>query len=341
MIFNKNQIYLVILIVLSSCFYEEIISYRIEEENTNPSESAEVDVIEIVDNNSFNIPELSEVIIRNPIKIASIDITTPSQASTLSDVVFLVDQSGSYGDDLVTFKNLSLNILNEFKNFSNSVKYGLTGFCDSGCGVYTFYQDLTDNDSLFQTKLSPLTAAGGGDVPESQLDGLYNTSQDITWRQGSLRVIFLATDATFANPGRTYSFSQVLSELNEKNIIVFGLSSGVSTSDLDNISTETGGQVLLLSSDSSGVVEKVSDAVDSINKTFKISLDSGVGSRYIKSITPTTITIDSGSGSKVTFNVEIFWENLILDGYGAVRFKTYIKSEYNSYIYVQPIILYL
>ena len=82
-------------------------------------------------------------------------------------------------------------------------------------------------------------------------------------------MIFLATDATFANPGRTYNFDQTLEKLASENVVVFGLASGSTNSDLNRVTSETGGEVYLLSSDSSGIVEKIQESVDKINNNLK------------------------------------------------------------------------
>ncbi len=333
---------------VAGCAIDEPIDYTTVAETSNSgSHSSERDLTSVIEAAVFigdnetveGISNLEPLVLQSSSKSLVVSVDAPPAASTTTDIAFLVDQSGSYSDDLVTFKSLSSGIVEEFREFSDSVKFGLTGFCDSGCGLYSHYQGLTSVETEFQTALSPLTAGGGGDEPESQLDGLYNTTNDLSWRQGSLRMIFLATDATFANPGRTYNFDQTLEKLASENVVVFGLASGSSNSDLNRVTSETGGEVYLLSRDSSGIVEKIQESVDKINNNFEIRLDPGAGSKYVNSISPSAISVTAGSTDPATFTADINWESLVEDGYSSIKFNAYIKSEYGSYLYAQPIIL--
>jgi len=254
-----------LLSLLGACAIDDPIDYTtsIETPSSSPGNSetdlasAVEEAVFIGDNETIEgISNLEPLVLQSSSKSLIVSVGAPPAASSTTDITFLVDQSASYSDDLATFKSLSSEIVGEFREFSDSVKFGLTGFCDTYCGLYTLYQNLTSVETEFQTALSPLTAGGGGDGPESQLDGLYNTVEDLNWRQGSLRMIFIATDATFANPGRTYNFDQTLEKLASENVVVFGLASGSTISDLNRVTSETGGEVYLLSSDSSGIVEK-------------------------------------------------------------------------------------
>jgi hypothetical protein len=337
-----------LLSLLGACAIDDPIDYTTAAQTTNSGETiSERDLTSIIETAKFigdnetleGVPNLEPLVLQSSSKAQVVSVDAPPAASATTDIAFLVDQSGSYGDDLVTFKSLSSDIVSEFQKFSDSVKFGLTGFCDSGCGLYTLYQNLTSVETEFQTALAPLTAGGGGDGPESQLDGMYNTVEDLNWRQGSLRMIFMATDATFANPGRTYNFDQTLEKLASENVVVFGLASGSTNSDLNRVTSETGGEVYLLSSDSSGIVEKIKESVDKINNNFEIRLDPGAGGKYVNSISPSSISVTAGSTDPATFTADIDWESLVEDGYSAIKFNAYIKTEYGSYLYAQPIVL--
>ena len=93
---------------------------------------------------------MEPLVLQSSSKALVVSVDAPA-ASATTDIAFLVDQSGSYGDDLVTFKSLSSEMVSEFQKFSDSVQFGLTGFCDTDCGLYTLYQNLTSVETEFQT----------------------------------------------------------------------------------------------------------------------------------------------------------------------------------------------
>ena len=47
----------------------------------------------------------------------------------------------------------------------------------------------------------------------------------------------------------------------------------------------------------------------------------------------------AGSTDPATFTADIDWESLVEDGYSSIKFNAYIKTEYGSYLYTQPIVL--
>ncbi len=207
---------------------------------------------------------------------------TEVNASNEVDIMFVVDVSGSYGDDIATFKKESLNIIKSIKSRlpkDTALKTGLSSFSDypsiSGDSedyAYKLDENLTydSNGSKFKNAMNNLKLLYGGDEPESQLEALYQTanSSKVDWSKGAIKLIVLFTDASFHDKDTHSSDSSypghgsnaVKAELKSNNISVIGIGSGYVSTDLKNISSYT----YLLDSSSTGVVDKIISIIEAI-----------------------------------------------------------------------------
>lgn len=63
---------------------------------------------------------------------------------------------------------------------------------------------LTKNASLFRSAISQSRVSDGGDLPESQLDAMYQVADctaQIGWRNNSHHILLLMTDAKYHKAG--------------------------------------------------------------------------------------------------------------------------------------------
>jgi len=241
------------------------------------------------------------------------------------DIMFLVDVSGSYGDDLATFRTQSSEIINSFALAGIDVKIGVSSFSDfpispyGGGSDYAFRLDqpLTSDYPLVTTAINNLGLLWGSDEPESQLEGLFQTGESATgWREGALPIIFLATDASFHNsddevayPG--HGLTETVAKLNALGIKVFGLQSGGSIDDVIEIANLTDGSTFNLSGDSDEVVTAINNAIVGVSTDFTVSLvPSSDTAGVVQSITPDILGAHAGdsftnvnSSDTVCFNV--------------------------------------
>jgi len=234
-----------------------------------------------------------------------VEVTVPSdKVFDKVDILFLVDVSGSYGDDIVQFRNQAISLVNAFSEAGANVEIGLASFSDfpispygsSASADYAYHLDqpLTTDSSTMIAAINALTIHSGADGPESQLEALYQAAtgegrtidgfpfadiapSDVGWRQGALPIIFLATDAGFhdsddepAYPGA--GRGDVLAALTQKKIRVYGLQAGGSITDVESIVADTGGESFTLSSNSSEVVAAVEAALGSAASSVTIEL---------------------------------------------------------------------
>lgn len=251
------------------------------------------------------------------------------------DILFLVDVSGSYGNDLAQFKAQAADIVTAFESAGTDVAVGVASFSDfpigsygsEGSGDYAYRLDrslTTDADAVIAA-INALSLKYGADGPESQLEALYQAAtgagrtvpdhpaadvaaSNVGWRSGALPLIFLATDASFhdsgdepAYPGA--SWDETVAALNNKKIRVYGLQAGGSIGDVGRIVEQTGGEEFTLSSDSAEIVAAVEEALENASQGVKVALKKiGDFAEIIKKISPESYT-DVLPGETLVFDV--------------------------------------
>ncbi|MEE9398950.1 MAG: S8 family serine peptidase [Dehalococcoidales bacterium] len=210
-------------------------------------------------------------------KTVDLLITVPETTVTSLDILFLVDVSGSYGDDIDTLQSKASEIIDDLSGRGIDVQFGVASFADfpiypygsafSGDEAFFLNQVITDDTDAAIDGINQLDNPlhYGADGAESQLEALYQAAtgegidingdgdyedtgdlspQSVGWRTGALKMIFLATDAPFHDsaeesgyPG--HSFPQTLDALQEESIIVIGFQSGGSSETEEDVKAVT------------------------------------------------------------------------------------------------------
>lgn len=275
----------------------------------------------------------------------SVEVTVPSgDVFDKVDILFLVDVSGSYGDDITQFKNKAVDLVDVFHTAGKNVQTGVATFSDfpispygsssSGDYAYMLNQPLTADSAAAIAAINEISLHFGADGPESQLEALYQAAtgagrtvaghpeadiapSSVGWRSGSFPIIFLATDASFHNSNSEPSYpgagrTQTLSELASRGIRIYGLQSGGSMSDVVSIVADTGGESFTLSRNSSEIVDAVIAALEGASSSVDIRLvPNGDFAELIQSITPEDGYQDITPGETRTFDVTFsrhFWK---------------------------------
>jgi len=117
------------------------------------------------------------------------------------DLVFLLDATGSMGDEIDRIKATVDTIATRIQQLpgSSPPRLGLVAFRDRGDEYVTRSWDFTADVAQFQANLANVRAGGGGDTPESVNAGLHDAihlpgwADDTTGRH--LRMIVLVGDA--------------------------------------------------------------------------------------------------------------------------------------------------
>ncbi len=130
------------------------------------------------------------------------------------DVVFLLDATGSMGDEIAQLQNNLLAISSEIDRLGLDVRYGLVHYRDRGDAYVVQQYDFVTSVADFQVRLNAVQADGGGDTPESLNEALWVTVNQMSWRsENTVKLIFLVADAAphldYAND-TSYSVSMAI-----------------------------------------------------------------------------------------------------------------------------------
>jgi Mg-chelatase subunit ChlD len=144
----------------------------------------------------------------NDVVSASFDASEPDGATVLKlksaraavdapvvDVVFVLDTTGSMSEEIQSVKDtLQAVVSNLDKN--TKVRVGLVEYKDRGDEFVTKVYPFTTDLAGFSTKISGISASGGGDTPEDVNAGLQVAMDQMAWSSKSVaRLAFLIADA--------------------------------------------------------------------------------------------------------------------------------------------------
>lgn len=182
----------------------------------------------------------------------------PPDEGPALDVVFLVDVTGSMGDEITNFKwgitTIESSIRAAYPNSAFAVAtfadFPILPYGDAGTGdvPYRLWQPLTTNLVAVQAAMTSLFAGGGGDVPEGGTPALTALASGVAlnwpggsvpalsigFRTSSTRVVVVVTDADFHNnfangnlySFSTYKFADAVAALNGNGIKTVGVFTG-------------------------------------------------------------------------------------------------------------------
>jgi Mg-chelatase subunit ChlD len=123
---------------------------------------------------------------------------TRQTAQAQLDLVFLVDATGSMGDEIDKLKSSLRSITEEVARLPShpDLCLGLVAYRDRGDAFFVRSHDLTNDVNAFQGVLNALQAAAGGDEPEAMNEALHEAVHHISWRGNpTTRLVVLVADA--------------------------------------------------------------------------------------------------------------------------------------------------
>ncbi|MDP2344289.1 MAG: VWA domain-containing protein [Deltaproteobacteria bacterium] len=155
-----------------------------------------------------------EIALRLQIKTAGVDVGRPG-GSTRSrgdgrlrqdqhdvgvplDVLFLIDTTGSMGDEIERIKQTLLAMTAKVRQAGGrkvDLRYGAVLYRDVGDAYVTAAREFTGDIDAFDAALRDVQADGGGDTPESLNQGLAEAMVGVQWRAEAAKVAFLVADA--------------------------------------------------------------------------------------------------------------------------------------------------
>ena len=114
------------------------------------------------------------------------------------DVCFIIDTTGSMGDEISRIKSTLLSVTDKLRADAAQgvdLRYGAVLYRDIGDEYVTRRHAFTADLEGFDSALKTISAAGGGDGPESLNQGLAVGVAGMDWREGAARVAFVIADA--------------------------------------------------------------------------------------------------------------------------------------------------
>lgn len=122
----------------------------------------------------------------------------PARQRARLDLVFLVDATGSMGDEIGKLKATLRTIADEVARLPSrpDTCFGLVAYRDRGDAFLVRRHDFTNDIGGFQSVLDALQASGGGDYPEAMNEAFNETVHKLSWRgTGTARMVVLLADA--------------------------------------------------------------------------------------------------------------------------------------------------
>ena len=144
------------------------------------------------------------------------------------DVLFLLDSTGSMADEIHQIKSTLHSTAKEVSNLPSNpnLKFGMVSYRDRGDEYVTRLYKFDSNVKRFSQSIDEVQANGGHDDPESLNQALHESVNDMKWRSGAIRLIFLIADAP---PHLDYpqdeDYAVEMVRAREKGIKVFSVAS--------------------------------------------------------------------------------------------------------------------
>lgn len=115
------------------------------------------------------------------------------------DVLFLLDATGSMGDEIDRLKATIDTVAQRVSALEPApdVRFAMTLYRDEGDAFVAATYDFTGDVGEFQTALTEVVADGGGDYPEALEEGLAEALAAPSWRDPAqaVQLVFLVADA--------------------------------------------------------------------------------------------------------------------------------------------------
>lgn len=115
------------------------------------------------------------------------------------DVVFLLDATGSMGDEIDAVKEKIQEMIAQIAvgDPAPDVRFGIVAYRDRGDEYVTVVYELTRDIDRIIENLGRIEASGGGDYPESLTEALHTAIHEVNWESGAgvSRLVFLIADA--------------------------------------------------------------------------------------------------------------------------------------------------
>jgi len=162
------------------------------------------------------------------IKEIILDLNQTQDSDYPLDVLFVMDTTGSMGEEIQRLKNtieiINLNLAGESQN---KVQFGMVLYRDKREEYITKVIPFTSDLEKFKKELNQVQAGGGGDYPEDLQSALKDSMKELEWRTNAIRLSFIITDAPpHLDYGQEYTYISAMKEASERGIKLFSIGTG-------------------------------------------------------------------------------------------------------------------
>ncbi len=144
------------------------------------------------------------------------------------DVLFLIDVTGSMGDEIQQLKDNMIAISEQIDALPGDpdVRFAMTVYRDEGDAFVSRTFDFTPDVVEFTEALRMVQASGGGDYPEDLEEGLFDAIHKPEWRvDNTVSLIFLVADAPPQLYPDDYDYTAQMFEASERGMKIFPIAS--------------------------------------------------------------------------------------------------------------------
>ena len=234
------------------------------------------DVMDCLDSLGFDLPtedcsyvtKVDNSLLRRTAKKASNIANTKVKAQ--ADIVFVLDTTGSMGSYVNKVKKNIADFVDEIKDADISPSFALIDYRDVTCDTNHPTQVIKNGSSNWykktaklKQKLAKLNINGGGDIPESAIDGLEKARR-LDWRKSAQKFVVLVTDADYKKDN-TYNIEKMKDEVNllkKDGINVSVVSKKKYQSDYKSLYNGTGGIFADIEGTFKSELLKIADEID-------------------------------------------------------------------------------
>jgi hypothetical protein len=194
-----------------------------------------------------------------------------AQGPVALDVLFLLDATGSMGDEIDQLKSSIDSVADRVAALEGSpdVRLAMTIYRDEGDAFVTGTYDFTSDVNAFRAALAEVVADGGGDYPEALDEAFDAALTEPAWRDPAttLQLIFLVADAPPHVERQVTGYDESIRSAVERGIKVFPVASSESDDQAEavfrQIAQATGARFVFLSYGAGGAATGPSTDIDS------------------------------------------------------------------------------
>jgi len=145
------------------------------------------------------------------------------------DIVFVMDTTGSMGEEIERLKNtiqiihMNLSAL----SVAAEIRFGMVLYKDREDEYRTQVIPLTGDLNRFQAQLDRVTASGGGDTPEDLEAAMGDLLKVMEWNPRGIRLAYMITDAPpHLDYASSYTLEDAAREARSRGIRLYGIGTG-------------------------------------------------------------------------------------------------------------------